>query len=72
MKVESVTLHFKPGITTLGGTAFVTFTEGHTYSDLHYILREGQHVVNYTDPVDLRRRGVSLPASDIRQVNTVL
>lgn len=72
MKVEAVTLHFKPGVTTLGGTAFISFDEGRAYHDLHYIVREGQHVVNYTDPATGKRRGVSLPTCDIRQVNTVL
>lgn len=72
MKVEAVTLHFKPSITTLGGFSFISFNEGDSYADLHYIVREGQHVVNYTDPATGKRRGVSLPASDISQVNTIL
>lgn len=72
MKVSSVTLHFKPGVTSLGGTQAVSFTEGETYPDLHYIVREGQHIVNYTDRYNGERVGVSLPAHDIRQVNTRL
>lgn len=72
MKVSMVTLHFKKGITTLGGFDNYTFTEGDSYSDLHYIVREGQHVVNYNDPSTGKRHGISLPASDVRQVNTIL
>lgn len=72
MKVESVTLHLKPHVTTLGGTTFYSFSEGDAYPDLHYIVRDGLHVVNYTDPTTGRRHGVSLPIDDIRQVNTVL
>lgn len=71
MRVQSVTLHFKPGVLSLGGTQAVSFTEGESYPDLHYIVREGQHIVNYTRQ-DGRRAGVSLPASDISQVNTIL
>ena len=72
MKVEVVTLHYKPGVTTLAGTSFMSFSEGDSYPDLHYIVREGQHVVNYTNPETGARHGVSVPVSDIRQVNTVL
>ncbi|AIU37929.1 hypothetical protein phD2B_0018 [Lelliottia phage phD2B] len=72
MKVQAITLHFKPGVTSLGGTQAVSFNECGTYPDLHYIVREGQHIVNYTDRHSGERVGVSLPASDIRQVNTRL
>nr|DAP74256.1 MAG TPA: hypothetical protein [Caudoviricetes sp.] len=72
MKVEAVTLHFKPGVTSLGGTAFVSFSEGEAYQDLHYIARDGQHVVNYHDPATGRRHGIGFPMGDIRQTNTVL
>lgn len=70
MKVKAVTLHFKPGVVSLGGTQAVSFNEGESYPDLHYIVRDGQHVVNYTHNGE--RLGVSLPAHDIRQVNTRL
>lgn len=72
MKVQVVTLHCKRGITTLGGGTFHSFSEGEVYADLHYIWRDGQHVVNYSDPATGKRHGVSLPAHDIAQVNTVL
>ncbi|MGL5456718.1 MAG: hypothetical protein ACRDB3_17755 [Citrobacter telavivensis] len=72
MKVSSVTLHFKPGVHSLGGTQAVSFNEGESFPDLHYIVREGQHIVNYTSPHTGDRLGVSLPVHDIRQVNTRL
>lgn len=72
MKVNSITLHFKPGVTSLGGCSSLSFTEGESYPDLHYIVREGQHIVNFTCIRTGERRGVSLPAHDIRQVNTTL
>ena len=50
----------------------MSFSEGASYPDLHYIVREGQHVVNYTHPDTGKRHGVSVPVSDVRQVNTVL
>ena len=72
MKVEAVTLYFKPNVTSLDGTTFRSFSEADEYIDLHYIVRDGLHVVNYTDPCTGNRHGVSLPISDVRQVNTVL
>ncbi|HBL6576726.1 hypothetical protein [Salmonella phage vB_SenAt-pSL2] len=72
MKVEAVTLHFKPGVTSLGGWQFISFSEGKGYQDLHYITREGQHVVNYSDPVTGKRHGIGFPMTDIRQTNTIL
>lgn len=72
MKVKSVTLHFIPGVTSLGGCSSLSFTEGESYPDLHYIVREEQHIVNFTCIRTGERRGVSLPVRDIRQVNTVI
>ena len=72
MKVASVFLHYKPGVHSLDGTQFLSFTEGARFPDLHYIVREGQHIVNYTDLRTGNRAGISVPAHDIRQVDTVL
>ena len=72
MKVQSVTLHFKPGVSSLGGFKSISFDEGVSFPDLHYIVREGQHIVNYTHPETGDRVGSSFPATDIRQVNTKL
>ena len=71
MKVTNVILHFQPGKTSIGGNTFIAFTEGDAYPDLHYIVREGQHVVNFTGSCG-KRMGMSFPAFDIRQVSTAL
>lgn len=74
MKVERVTLHFKPGCEprALSGVANVTFSEGQAFSDLHYIVREGMHVVNYINPITSKREGTSFPVTNVEQVNTTL
>lgn len=72
MKVKSINLHFKPGVTSMGGCTSLSFDEGESYPDLHYIVREHQHIVNYTCIRTGDRVGVSLPCHDVRQVNTRL
>lgn len=72
MKVSHVTLFLKDGVKSLDGRQSVDFTEGDKYQDLHYIVREGQHIVNYTVARTGKRHGVSLSAQDVAQVNTIL
>lgn len=72
MKVTSAVLHYKPGVCSLEGARALYFKEGTQFPDLHYIVREGQHIVNYTGRHTGKRVGISVPALDIRQVNTVL
>ncbi|AFP33684.1 hypothetical protein POP72_023 [Pectobacterium phage POP72] len=72
MKVQSVTIIFQHGKGPAGNlSSTVTYEEGNGYEDLHYIVREGQHVVNFTTSTG-RREGRSVPAFDVKQVNTVL
>lgn len=72
MKVSHVTLFLKPNVKALDGRTAVDFTEGDQYQDLHYIVREGQHIVNYTVARTGKRHGVSMSVHDVAQVNTVL
>lgn len=71
MKIQAITILFQKHQKALCGAQFHYFTESESHQDLHYILRDGQHIVNYTTP-DGRRAGISLPDYDVRQVNTVL
>ena len=72
MKVSHVTFHFEPDYVSISGAQSVSFSEGSAYPDLHYITREGQHIVNFTHPRDGRRHGIGFPMSGVRQTNTVL
>lgn len=72
MKVESITIHFQQGQTSLDGSDHLYFNEAHE-RDLHYIFREGQHIVNYIGAgCRGTRTGISIPAEDVRQVTTIL
>ncbi|WQZ01161.1 hypothetical protein CPT_Premi_021 [Proteus phage Premi] len=72
MKVESITIHYQPHQTSLDGKEHLYFVEGQEH-DLHYIFREGQHIVNFVGAgCNGTRTGISIPAEDVRQVTTIL
>jgi hypothetical protein len=72
MKVKTIDLYYKKGMSSLDDELMLTFEEGHQTPDLHYIVREGQHVVNYTCIHTGDRVGHSYPTTDFAQVDTRL
>lgn len=69
MKVESVVLTFVKGY-KLYGLNVLSFHEA-DYPELHYMAKEGQHIVNFRAD-DGRRQGKSFPMSNVDVVDTVL
>lgn len=70
MKVESVVIAFRPGASPPGLRDVRTFNDA-DYPELHYMAKEGQHIVNFRAD-DGRREGYSYPMSDVKEVHTVL
>lgn len=70
MKVKTVVLNLNPGVQSPGGFSSESFTDGPAYPDLHYIVRDGMAVINWSGP-DGTRRGHSRPIHDIQHVSTV-
>lgn len=70
MKVKSAVIYLKPEAATEAGFQSIAFTEGQTYPELHYIVRDGMAVVNWAGPAG-ERHGHSVPLNDIRSVSTV-
>lgn len=70
MKVQTVVLRLKPGVVSPGGFQSESFTESRNYPDLHYIVRDGMAVVNWSG-CDGNRHGYSRPIHDIESVSTV-
>lgn len=69
MKVESVVLTLVKGY-KLYGLSVLSFHEA-DYPELHYMAKEGQHIVNFRAD-DGRRQGKSFPMSNVDVVDTVL
>ena len=69
MKVESVVLKLRDGY-KLYGLSVLSFHEA-DYPELHYMAKEGQHIVNFRAE-DGRRQGKSFPMSNVDVVDTVL
>lgn len=69
MKVESVTIKFREGVKAYGLDT-LNFHNA-DYPDLHYMAKEGQHIVNYKAD-DGRREGKSYPMRNVDIVHTVL
>lgn len=63
MRVQAVELHKRSGEVR-------RYHEGAKTQDLHYIVREGLHIVNYVDGETGQRKGISLPVTDVEQVLT--
>lgn len=70
MKVETVAITFRPGVNPPGLRDVRVFHEA-DYPELHYMAKEGQHIVNFKAS-DGRREGFSYPMSDVKEVHTVL
>lgn len=69
MKVESVVLKLREGY-KLYGINVLSFHEA-DFPELHYMAKEGQHIVNFKAS-DGRREGKSFPMTDVAVVDTVL
>lgn len=69
MKVESVTIKFREGYKAYNLDT-LRFDDA-DYPDLHYMAKEGQHIVNYKAD-DGRREGKSYPMRNVDIVYTVL
>lgn len=69
MKVQNVIIHFSDAGRAEQGRDSITFSEGEAFKELHYIVRDGMAVVNYSG-ADKARVGYSVPLWQVSKVST--